>query len=287
MLDLIVFVGSFVAAFFAGRATYRSLTSKGWHKILGWLAGLSVAPIAMLGVVAFALLTGIIDESTAEAEGPAGVVATAPAEGMAPSAKIEPVDEKAIAATPAPTVTPTPRPTPKATPKPTPKATPKPTPVDRWAKKREEIERGPDFGISHAQFVRRFNQRMADMDMGLRLSIKASKSAAAQRSFHGALSDRMGVTGTMKISNDMLTSASLIGQGDGTEASGAVIMLGAAILFSAATANGTPDESMGIVLELSQRAQKADGPVKLREGDVTYSFGVFDSLGAMFTIEPH
>lgn len=275
----VAIVAIITATVLVSRHVFRNGIRDGLGRPISYIGGFFGGLVTFTGLTFLAGFIGAIGADTKTM--PSTAAPVTPIEGTAPSPRVEPVDELAMAATP------TPRPTPRTKPKPTLKPTPKPTAADPWAEKRMEIERGPDFGISHAQFVRRFNGNLAKLDMGTRLSVEVTKAKMAQDSFQGSLTERLAVSGTTKISNGLVTSASLIGQGDGTENSGAAIMLAAAVLFASASADGHPRDGLKTVSLLAERAQRNDGQAKLRVGNVTYHYALIDGIGAMFTIEPH
>lgn len=157
--------------------------------------------------------------------------------------------------------------------------------VDQWAEQRAKVEAGPDFGLTPAQFAERFNAFMRDNDMPYSISGNYEPSGQAADTFSSSLNRNMAITGSVKPDSGMMTGLIFIGQGDGSEESGALVLIGATTAFAASNSDLGFERAFKLVVDLVDEAVNVEEAERDLDG-IRYSLSITDIFGSMFSASP-
>lgn len=274
MMDIIAALGS-VGAFIGGWVwVARWLKGKGRGFILRHLIGISGGSLASFLLVGVLLGIGVIEpaEPTSDAQAGTGRVAqdaadTEVAEALSDAEEVDVIAQAGVPADGEET-----------------EAVP-----DQWAEQRARIEAGPDFGITPAQYAERFNSYMMELEAPFTITADYEPSGQAADTFSATLNEHMVLTGSAKPGSGKMNGVIFIGQGDGTNESGALVVLGAAVGLASAQANADVDHLervMNMVIELVSEASQTRAKAAREVDGLRYTLTMDDLIGAMFTVEP-
>lgn len=154
---------------------------------------------------------------------------------------------------------------------------------DKTNEKQAEIEAGSDLGFDAKTFARRFNVSMTDLGQPYRAKGNVDNSGV-QGIFQEAFSEHLALTGTVKPQSGAVNGIIFMGTGDGTQESGARVMVVASGVVAATQPDMSAQNAFDVMLSLIQSYDGGEASSKVLNG-VEYTYQRSDIFGNMLTVD--
>ncbi|SPJ35233.1 hypothetical protein [Kushneria phyllosphaerae] len=156
-------------------------------------------------------------------------------------------------------------------------------PTSAESAKSAEIEAGSDLGFDAKTFASRFNSAMADLGQPYRAEGNVDNSGV-QGVFQEMFSEHLAVTGTVKPESGAVNGVIFMGTGDGTQESGARVMVVASGVVAATQPDMSVQNAFDVVMSLLQSYDGGEAVSNTLNG-VKYTYQRSDMIGNMLSVD--
>ncbi|MBH5319318.1 hypothetical protein I6N90_16080 [Paenibacillus sp. GSMTC-2017] len=140
---------------------------------------------------------------------------------------------------------------------------------------------------SAAEFKTAFNRAAVEFQSELKIDDIVVSDGEAQDAFNVMLNDYIALIGSVNKDDKTVRDLTMIGQGDGTTASGADIIFTMGMLMTAADPTITADERGNLLAKLGLMGEDVDLSTLDEEvefNEIRYSIMYLDTMGMMFSV---